>query len=81
MGACLDAQRPAAACPFLSCRWGPRPQKEEREEKVGFQGMWRVGQCPSGGVDGICHQKHLVFRLLIHVQFSLTMHFYVISDF
>lgn len=43
---------------------------------MAFQGMWSVGQCPSGGKDGSATKKNLVSRLLIHVQFSLTTHFY-----
>lgn len=47
---------------------------------MAFQGMWSVGQCPSGGKDGSATKKNLVSRLLIHVQFSLSTHFYVITD-
>lgn len=54
-------------------QWDHRPQD-------GFQGMWSVGQCPSGGKDGSAAKRNLVSRLLIHVQFSLTTHFYVITD-
>lgn len=39
-----------------------------------------MGQCPSGGKDGSATKKNLVSRLLIHVQFSLSTHFYVITD-
>lgn len=66
-------------------QWDRRPQgipghRIATEGRLAFRGCGVWGSVPLEERMGSPTKRNLVFRLLIHVQFSLTTYFYVITD-
>lgn len=86
MPGCPEAcTAPSHLKPPAMLQWNCRPQgipghRMATEGRLAFRGCGVWGSVPLEERMGSSTKRNLVFRLLIHVQFSLTTHFYVITD-